>query len=269
MTAISMHHRRHMLTAFADVRHQFSHSFLSPKLDLHLHAVSSDGEDEMGLIPLSDASRRPMHFPFVTMSIIAINCFVFVLELMGGDAFVLKWAAVPADIFGAHHWITILTAMFMHGSWLHLIGNMIFLWAFGPEIEDAMNPLRYSIFYLLGGCVAMLAQVLATPDSKVPALGASGAIAAVMGAFIVTFPRDEIRSLLFIFIFVRVTFIPAAVLIGFWFLSQLVDAGVVAPTETGGVAYLAHIGGFIFGVVAARPFEDPGRLARGAMNSIS
>lgn len=215
----------------------------------------------MALVPLSDASRRPVHFPFVTMFIIVINAFVFALELMGGDPFVLKWAAVPADIVGAHHWITILTAMFLHGSWSHLIGNMVFLWAFGPEIEDAMNPLRYAAFYLVGGLVAMLAQVAASPSSTVPALGASGAIAAVMGAFLVTYPRDEIRSLLFIFIFVKVTFIPAAVLIGFWFLTQLLNAGTVAPVQTGGVAYLAHVGGFIFGVVTARWFKDPERLA--------
>jgi membrane associated rhomboid family serine protease len=215
----------------------------------------------MGLIPLSDASRRPTHFPVVTASIIALNAFVFVLELMGGDAFVSKWAAIPADIFGGHHWITILTAMFMHGSWSHLIGNMVFLWAFGPEIEDAMNPLRYSVFYLVGGVVAMLAQVLATPSSTVPTLGASGAIAAVMGAFLVTYPSDQIRSLLFLFIFVKVTFIPAAILIGVWFLTQLVDAGTVATVQTGGVAYLAHVGGCIFGAVTARWFEDPQRLA--------
>src|SRR5579871_2227474 len=149
----------------------------------------------MGLIPLSDASRRPMHFPFVTMSLIAINCFVFVLELMGGDTFVMNWAAVPADILGGNHrWITILTAMFLHASWSHLIGNMIFLWAFGPEIEDAMNPLRYLIFYLAGGFAAMVAQIAASPGSTIPELGASGAIAAVMGAFIVMYPRDKIRS---------------------------------------------------------------------------
>ena len=216
----------------------------------------------MGLIPLSDASRRPMHFPFVTMSLIAINCFVFVLELMGGDTFVMNWAAVPADILGGNHrWITILTAMFLHASWSHLIGNMVFLWAFGPEIEDAMNPLRYSAFYLFGGLAAMLAQVAVSPDSKVPALGASGAIAAVMGAFLVTFPGDKIRSLLFIFIFVKVTYIPAAILIGFWFLSQLGNVGVVANAQTGGVAYVAHVAGFIFGAVTARRFEDPERLA--------
>ena len=213
------------------------------------------------LVPLSDASRRPVHFPYVTLLIIVINSFVFALELMGGDAFVLKWAAVPADIVAGHHWITILTAMFLHGGWSHLIGNMVFLWAFGPEIEDAMNPVRYSIFYVVVGLVAMLAQVLASPSSKLPELGASGAIAAVMGAFIVTYPRDQIRSLLFKLIFVRVTFIPAALLIGFWFLSQLLNAGEVADVQTGGVAYLAHVGGFIFGVVTARWFEDPERLA--------
>ena len=107
----------------------------------------------------------------------------------------------------------------------------------------------------------MLAQVLADPHSTVPNLGASGAIAAVMGAFIVTYPRDQIRSLLIIFIFVRVTVIPAALLIGFWFLTQLVHAGTVAHSQTGGVAYLAHVGGFIFGALTARFFEDPARVA--------
>ena len=173
------------------------------------------------LVPLSDASRRPRHFPIMTALIILINVAVFVAELMRGDAFVLKWSAVPADIFAGHHWITILTAMFLHGSWSHIIGNMVFLWAFGPEIEDAMNPLRFLAFYLAGGLVAMLAQVVASPSSTVPNLGASGAIAAVMGAFLVTYPRDRMRSLLVIFIFVRVTFIPAALLIVVWFLIQL------------------------------------------------
>ena len=214
-----------------------------------------------GLIPLTDASRRPTSFPIVTACIIVVNFIVFGLELMGGDAFVLKWSAIPATITSGHHWTTILTAMFMHGSWSHILGNMVFLWAFGPEIEDAMNPLRYSIFYLAGGLVATLAQVAASPHSTVPNLGASGAIAAVMGAFLVTYPRDRMRSILVIFIFVRVTFIPAALLIGVWFLMQLVNAGAVANVQTGGVAYLAHVGGCVFGAVTARFFEDPRRLA--------
>jgi len=213
------------------------------------------------VIPLSDASRRPRHFPFVTALLIAINTFVFIGELVGGDAFVFKWSVVPSEIVAGHRWITILTAMFLHGSWLHIIGNMVFLWAFGPEIEDAMNPLRYLVFYLAGGLVAMLAQVAAIPSSTVPNLGASGAIAAVMGAFLVTYPRDQIRTLLIILFFVRVTMIPAALLIGLWFLMQLFSAGTVANVQTGGVAYLAHVGGFVFGAITARLFEDRERLA--------
>jgi membrane associated rhomboid family serine protease len=209
-----------------------------------------------GLIPLRDASRRPVRTPVYTALIIIVNVIVFLLELSRGDAFVTQWSAIPAQITSGHHWITILTAMFMHGSWSHIIGNMVFLWAFGPEIEDAMGRGRYLAFYLLGGLVAMLAQVAADPHSAVPNLGASGAIAAVMGAFIVTYPRDRIKSLLIIFIFVKVTFIPAALLIGFWFLTQLVHAGAVAKVQTGGVAYLAHVGGFIFGAITARWFEQ-------------
>ena len=210
---------------------------------------------------MGDASRRPVHIPVVTGLIIVVNVCVFVLELVRGDSFVLQWSAIPAQVTSGHHWITILTAMFMHGSWSHIIGNMIFLWAFAPEIEDAMGPWRYLVFYLLGGIVAMLAQVLANPHSTVPNLGASGAIAAVMGAFLVTYPRDQIRAVLFIFIFVRITFIPASLLIGFWFLTQLFHAGAVANVQTGGVAYLAHVGGFIFGAATARLFEDPRRVA--------
>ena len=214
-----------------------------------------------GLIPLTDASRRPARMPVVTAFIILVNAVVFLLELLRGDTFVMQWSAIPAQITSGHHWITILTAMFMHGSWSHIIGNMVFLWAFAPEIEDAMGRGRYLVFYLVGGLVAMLAQVAADPHSTVPNLGASGAIAAVMGAFLVTYPRDRIRSVLFIFIFVRVTYIPAGLLIGVWFVSQLVHAGAVAHVQTGGVAYLAHVGGFIFGDLTARLFEDPRRIA--------
>src|SRR6266446_4162720 len=210
----------------------------------------------MGVIPLSDASRRPSRFPVMTASIIAVNALVFVIELTGGDAFVTKWALIPADIVAGHHLITILTSMFMHASWSHILGNMVFLWAFGPEIEDLMGRRGYLVFYLLGGLAATAAQVAADPSSTVPNLGASGAIAAVMGAFLVTYPRDRIRSLLVIFIFVQMRYIPAALLIGVWFLLQLVNLGAVAPQQAaGGVAYAAHVGGFIFGAVTARLFE--------------
>jgi membrane associated rhomboid family serine protease len=208
-----------------------------------------------GLIPLTDASRRPVRVPVITGLIILVNIVVFGMEIVHGEPFVMQWAAIPAQILSGGRWITILTAMFMHASWSHIIGNMIFLWAFGPQVEDAMGRVQYLVFYLLGGFVAMLAQVLADPHSTVPNLGASGAIAAVMGAFLVMYPRDQIKSILVIFIFVKVTFIPACLLIGFWFLTQLIDAGRVAQSQTGGVAYLAHVGGFIFGVVIARLFQ--------------
>ncbi len=209
------------------------------------------------VIPLGDASRRTRRFAIVTLLIIIANAWVFFRELEGGDAFVARWAVIPAAIASGHAWITILTAMFMHGSWLHILGNMVFLWAFGPEIEDAMGRLRYLAFYLIGGIAAMVAQVAGSPTSTIPCLGASGAIAAVMGAFIVIFPRDRIRSLLIIVIYVTVTYIPAVLLIGVWFLFQLLDAGAVAKVQTGGVAYLAHVGGFLFGAVTARLWIRP------------
>ena len=213
------------------------------------------------MIPLGDVSRRPLHFPIVTMLMIITNAFVFLLELANGDTFVKQWSLVPVDVVAGRHLITFLTAMFLHGSWSHILGNMVFLWAFGPEIEDAMNPGRYLVFYLAGGVVSMLGQVLAGPGSTVPTLGASGAIAAVMGAFLITYPRDKIRTVLLIGFFVTVTFVPAFLLIGLWFLIQLVSIGSVATMATGGVAYVAHVAGVGFGAVTARLFEDPSRLA--------
>jgi membrane associated rhomboid family serine protease len=219
----------------------------------------------MGVIPLSDASRRPYSIPVVTASIIAVNVVVFIAEIVGGAPFITAWSLVPADIVAGRHYLTIVTSMFMHGSVSHVAGNMVFLWAFGPEMEDRMGRVRYLLFYLIGGLAAIAAQILAAPHSTVPTLGASGAIAAVMGAFLVTYPTDRIRSLLFLFVFVRVTYIPAVVLVGVWFLTQLVSLGAVVQQPrlqaAGGVAYAAHVGGFIFGMVAARIFEGRSRLA--------
>ena len=136
------------------------------------------------MFPLADASRRQRTLPVVTVAIVALNAFAFMLELAGGEDFVLRWALVANNITAGRDWITFLTSMFLHGSWSHIIGNMIFLWAFGPEIEDAMGPARYAVFYLVGGVAAMTAQIAGDPHSTIPALGASGAIAAVMGAFL-------------------------------------------------------------------------------------
>jgi membrane associated rhomboid family serine protease len=216
----------------------------------------------MSIVPLSDGSRRPAHFPITTVTIIVLNILVFVLELGGGEAFVRQWSVIPADIIAGKGWITILTSMFMHGGWMHIIGNMLFLKAFGPEIEDAMGRGRYLMFYLLCGVSASIAQIVAAPGSTVPNLGASGAIAGVMGAFLITYPRDRIRVLLVFFIFVRTAMVPAALLIGVWFLLQVFSqVGSIANVQSGGVAYMAHIGGFIMGAVTARFFETSRLIA--------
>jgi membrane associated rhomboid family serine protease len=207
-------------------------------------------------IPLGDVDRRRLRFPAVTAAIIAVNFLVFLLELANGPDFIRRWALVPAQVTSGHDLVTILTAMFMHASWLHIGGNMIFLWTFGPQIENAMGRGRYLAFYLLGGLVATIVQVSASPFSPVPNLGASGAIAAVMAAFLVTYPRDRIRVLLFVFVFFTVTFIPAVVLVGFWFLMELFgEVGALIHRQVGGVAYMAHVGGFLFGLLSARRFE--------------
>jgi membrane associated rhomboid family serine protease len=205
------------------------------------------------MIPLGDASRRLRRWPVVTVALIAANAWVFWQELQYGEQFVYMYSAVPARIAAGRGWGTILTAMFLHAGWLHILGNMVFFWAFGPAMEDAMGRFRFLVFYLVGGAVAMTAQVLAMPSSRVPNVGASGAIAAVMGAFIVTYPRDRIKTAIWFVLFVRVTYIPAVLLIGVWFLIQLFSAGQVAGhVQGGGVAYLAHVGGFLFGMVTGR-----------------
>ncbi len=207
------------------------------------------------MLPLGDASRRPASFPAVTALIVAINVVVFVAELAVGDAFVTRWSAVPADIVAGRHLETLISSTFMHASWSHIIGNMVFLWAFGPEIEDAMGPVRYAVFYMAGGIVSALAQVAADPNSTVPGLGASGAIAAVLGAVLVTYPRDQIRTVFFFGWIGRISFVPAALLIGLWLFSQMIDLGTIAQTQQGGVAYMAHVGGAVFGAVTAKLFE--------------
>jgi membrane associated rhomboid family serine protease len=212
------------------------------------------------MIPLSDASRRPMHLPLATMLIVLANSLVFLVELVAGDAFINQWSLVPAQVMAGHNLITILTSMFMHAGWLHILGNMLFLWVFGPEIEDVMGPLRYLTFYLLGGLAATFAQAAMDPTSTVPNLGASGAIAAVMGAFLITYPRDQIRTVLLLGFFVRITLVPALLLVGIWFLTQVFsEVGSVTTMDTGGVAYMAHVGGFLFGAVFGRFFETRGR----------
>jgi membrane associated rhomboid family serine protease len=152
--------------------------------------------------------------------------------------------------------LTILFAMFMHGSILHIAGNMLFLWIFGNNIEDSMSRWRFLVFYLLGGAVATMTQVAVSANSTVPTLGASGAIAAVLGAYALLYPRARVVTLVFIIIFVTVIELPALVVLGFWFLLQLLDASAQPLNGGGGVAYFAHIGGFLFGLLLIRAFAN-------------
>jgi len=207
-------------------------------------------------------NRGLRRFQSVTIAIILANVAVFMTELTAGDSFAIRWAMISADIMAGRNWLTLVTALFLHAGWMHILGNMLFLWAFGPQIEDAMGRIRYLAFYLLCGLAASLTQVAFTPSSTIPNLGASGAIAGVMGAFLITYPRDRIRTVLFFGFFGRITLVPAAFLIGLWFVIQLfIQVGAVADAQSGGIAYAAHVACFICGLITARRFERSMRTA--------
>jgi membrane associated rhomboid family serine protease len=240
------------------------------------------------VLPLKDniPTRR---FAVLTAAIIAICVVVFVGPQHGlsglSEKYVVSHAAIPYEIThpGKHcdlvpgsggavacegqpgvvgkadpqpsTWLTILFAMFMHGGILHLAGNMLFLWIFGNNIEDSMSKWRFLAFYLLGGLAATAAQVAVNPDSTTPTLGASGAIAAVLGGYALLYPRARVVTLVILIIFVTVIELPALLVLGTWFLLQLLDAST-QPLAGGGVAYFAHIGGFLFGLLAIKLFAN-------------
>jgi membrane associated rhomboid family serine protease len=214
------------------------------------------------MFPLKDNIPRA-RFPLVTVALVAINAIAYLLEIRHGGSFfagptvsvALRYGAIPRDLDHAHRPATVLTSMFLHGSFLHIFGNMLFLAIFGPTVEDRIGRLRFFAFYLLGGLVALAAQVLVDPSSTAPTLGASGAIAAVLGGYILLYPRARILSLVFIVFFVTIVEVPALFLLGFWFLEQLYFGlgGLASPLGgSEGVAYFAHIGGFAFGLLAIR-----------------
>jgi membrane associated rhomboid family serine protease len=189
------------------------------------------------MIPLGDATRKTRRFPIATLLVILANAVVFFMELQNGEAFIQRWSLVPAHVAAGQDLVTILTAMFMHAGWVHILGNMLFFWVFGPPIEEVMGPVRFLVFYLLAGVAASAAQVAVAPVSTVPNLGASGAIAGVMGAFLVTYPRDRIRTLIILGIFIDIEFIPAILLVGIWFAIQLFSGlAAVSQVQMGGVA---------------------------------
>jgi membrane associated rhomboid family serine protease len=202
------------------------------------------------MFPLGDDDSQRRTLPVVTYALIGVNVLVFLLELSGGDAFINAWAFVPAR-FAANpggQAITIFTAMFVHGGWMHLLGNMLFLWIFGDNVEDRFGRLKFLLFYLLTGIAATFAQFALAPHSPVPNVGASGAIAGVLGAYILMFPHARVNVLLGR----QVVAMPAIVVLGFWIAVQLFSGvGTIGHTGesagTGGVAYMAHIGGFFTG----------------------
>lgn len=201
------------------------------------------------MFPIGDDNSARRTAPLVTYALIALNVLFFFGELSGGDAFVGKWAFVPSrfltDPFGDSP--TLFTSMFMHAGWLHLGGNMLYLWIFGDNVEDRFGHVPFTLFYLLCGLAATFAQLAFSLGSHVPNLGASGAIAGVLGAYILLFPQGRVRVLQG----QRVVQMPALIVIGLWIVLQLFSGvGSVANTaQAGGVAYMAHIGGFLAGFV--------------------
>ena len=205
------------------------------------------------IFPERDESRALSRFPTALVLIITANIIVFLIELAAGDSFILRWSMKPAEIVRGEHLETLFTSMFMHANLLHIFGNMLYLWVFGDELEaNYLGPTRFGLFYLVCGLAAGALQIAVNPTSTVPNLGASGAIAGVLGGFQVVFPRDRILVYIFPFWHARIT---ALMLIGFWFLTQLVSGvGSITSTTQTGVAYFAHIGGFIAGLVLVRLF---------------
>jgi membrane associated rhomboid family serine protease len=232
------------------------------------------------VIPLRDANptRRT---PVATVGLIVACLVVFAYQiwlLAGGgpdelDAFILAWGVIPARIDAA--WAageivspataTLVTSQFLHGGWLHILGNLLFLWIFGNNIEDRFGRAPFLVFYLAGGVVAGLCQVVIDPTSEVPVVGASGAIAATLGAYLVLFPGARITSLVFLGFFYQLIDVPAVIVLVFWFVLQVIDAitSIGVTDVTGGVAVFAHVGGFVFGVLVAlvvrRLADPPGR----------
>ena len=211
------------------------------------------------MLPIGDDDSSRRTVPLVTYALIALNVLFFFVEQSGGDAFIGKWAFVPrrflANPFG--DFPTLFTSMFMHAGWLHLGGNMLYLWIFGDNVEDRFGHIKFTIFYLLCGLAATFAQLAFSLGSNVPNLGASGAIAGVLGAYILLFPQGKVKVLQG----QRVIQVPALIVIGLWIVLQLFSGiGSIANTaDTGGVAYMAHIGGFVAGFVLTFLFRGSER----------
>jgi membrane associated rhomboid family serine protease len=233
----------------------------------------------MGTILPLRTDYRDRTFPWVTTGLIVANVLVFLYELAIGDrveGLIETFGAVPLAISTGHSvaapdptvpfgypYVTLITSMFLHAGWAHLLGNMLFLWVFGQNVEDAFGHVYYLLFYLVCGVVAGLTQLMVSPESTVPSLGASGAISGVLGAYLVLFPLAHVRSLVWIGWVVLLPSIPAYLLLGGWFALQLLSslASQGASAETSGVAYSAHVGGFVVGFIWGRIFRARHEMA--------
>jgi membrane associated rhomboid family serine protease len=220
------------------------------------------------MIPLRD-NIPSKTTPFVLWSLIAVNCYVFYLQLTAGgpegfERFVNHWAVIPAHLYSNPHkyWFTLITAAFVHGGWMHIIGNMIFLYIFGHSVEDRMGHFKFLVFYLLIGALANGSQTLIAQTSKIPLIGASGAIAGVLGAYFFYYPYARILTVVPIFFFIRIIEIPAFIFLGFWFLMQAMDTTISFSSQlahhqdVGGIAFLAHAVGFVAGLILGPFFGD-------------
>jgi len=201
------------------------------------------------MFPIGDDDTARRTVPLVTYALIALNVLFFFVEMSGGEAFIGKWAFVPSRFLAnpAGDFLTLFSSMFMHAGWLHLGGNMLYLWIFGDNVEDRFGHLKFIIFYLLCGLAATFAQLAFSLGSHVPNLGASGAIAGVLGGYVLLFPQGSVRVLQG----QRVIQMPALIVIGIWIVLQFFSGigSIANSAQTGGVAYMAHIGGFLAGFV--------------------
>jgi len=207
------------------------------------------------MFPIGDDDSARRTAPLVTYALLALNVLFFFVELSGGDAFIRKWAFVPSRFIAnpVDDFPTLFTSMFMHAGWLHLGGNMLYLWIFGDNVEDRFGHIKFTIFYILCGLMATFAQLAFSLGSNVPNLGASGAIAGVLGAYILLFPQGKVKVMQG----QRVIQVPALIVIGLWIVLQFVSSvgSTANAADTGGVAYMAHIGGFIAGFVLTFVFR--------------
>jgi membrane associated rhomboid family serine protease len=211
------------------------------------------------MFPIGDDNSGRRTVPLVTYGLIALNVFFFLVEMSGGEAFILQWAFIPNQFLSnpAGEFPTLFTSMFMHAGWVHLGGNMLYLWIFGDNVEDRFGHVPFLIFYILCGLAATFLQLVFSADSGIPNLGASGAIAGALGSYMLLFPQARVSVLQG----QRVIPVPALMVIGLWFILQLFSGigSITATSDTGGVAYMAHIGGFVAGFLLTFLFRGSSR----------